>query len=112
MFSPMNLPTVNQNIKNVAKTPSTDDVNNVSNVSKAHSPKNTNHSNTDIPVSNLLILTHANLHKKKECSYDGTQFLKHFHINDEGVVLGLEGFSPDYHYNKGLHDSSVTVKNA
>ena len=48
MFSPMNLPTVNQNIKNVAKTPSTDDVNNVSNVSKAHSPKNTNHSNTDI----------------------------------------------------------------
>ena len=48
MFSPMNLPSVNQNIKNVAKTPSTDDVNNVSNVSKTHSPKMTNQSNTDI----------------------------------------------------------------
>ena len=69
----------------------------------------------DLAVPNLLVLSHANLHNVKECSYDVTQFaqyvLQHYHLSqDDDLCLGLEFFSPDFHYNKGRRDSSVTKR--
>ena len=83
-----NLHTVKNNNQNL---PTVNDLgsSNMS-ISDVHTTKNTHNdcdkNTNELVVPNLLVLSHANLHNKKECAYDMSQFaqhiLEHYHLNE------------------------------
>ena len=51
----------------------------------------------------LVICSHINLNRKEEANSDvclmAQYLLNNYHINEEGISLGLEAFAPDFNYN-------------
>ena len=63
------------------------------------------------PPAGIIICSQINLHKKAEANSDvvlmAEYLLNHYHINDNGVALGLDAFAPDFNYNYKDRDSSL-----
>ena len=59
----------------------------------------------------LIICSHINLNRKPEANSDvclmAQYLMNNYHINENGVSLGLEAFAPDFNYNYRDRDSSI-----